>query len=241
MTLTTGMILAAGLGTRMRPLTLTMPKPLIPVAGKALIDWNLDWLEAGGIQRVVINSSYLADQLEAHVAGRAVISREAEPPLETGGGVAKALPLLAAERFVTMNADAILPPVAGEHPLKRMAHAWGDDLDFLLLVVPVAQAIGWQGNGDFVMDEQGRLRRPQEGEAAPYIFTGVEVMHRRAFVECPLGAFSLSALWTRAPEAGGWFQRVRGMRHDGPWLNVGDLHGLAVAEQYYSAVTGKRT
>lgn len=241
MNVTTAMILAAGLGTRMRPLTLTMPKPLIPVGGKALIDWNLDWLEAGGIHRVVMNSSYLAAQLEAHVAARPQVSivREGEPPLETGGGVANALPLLASDCFLTMNADAILPLV-GEHPIHSLTRAWDEDVDFLLLLVPRTQAIGWQGNGDFIMDAQGRIRRPQPGEDAPLIFTGVELMHRRAFADCPAGAFSLSALWKRGAGADGFFARLRGVLHEGPWLNVGDLAGLAVAEDYF-AVTGKRT
>lgn len=221
-----GMILAAGLGTRMRPLTLEKPKPLIPVAGKPLIDWNLEWLAAGGISSVVVNSSYLAEQLEAHVGARAAISREGSPPLETGGGVKKALPLLGHGVFLTMNSDAILPETA-VHPVQQLASAWRDEIDFLLLVVPRAQAIGWQGNGDFILDASGKPRRPSANEDAPYIFTGVELMHPRAFAHAPEGAFSLSALWKQSD-----FSRVRAVVHDGPWLNVGDLAGLATAEQY---------
>ena len=150
--------------------------------------------------------------------------------METGGGVKKALPLLGSSAFLTMNSDAILPatPV---HPVKRLCEAWNDDIDFLLLVVPRAQAIGWKGPGDFVL-EGDRIRRPQSGEDAAYIFTGIELMHPRAFAETPEGAFSLSTLWKRGMGADGVFSRVRAVVHDGPWLNVGDLEGLRVAESY---------
>lgn len=222
-----GMILAAGLGTRMRPLTLEKPKPLIPVAGKPLIDWNLEFLAAGGVSHVVINTSYLADQLEAYVGSRAALSREGTPPLETGGGVKKALHLLGDGVFVTMNSDAILP---GENPIATLTAGWHDGLDFLLLLVPKTQAIGWQGNGDFVL-EGTRIRRPREGEDAPYIFTGVELMHPRAFAGAPEGAFSLSALWKKND-----FARVGAVVHEGPWLNVGDLTGLKTAEEYFATV-----
>ena len=224
MKVTHGMVLAAGLGTRMRPLTLEKPKPLIPVAGKPLIDWNLEFLAAGGVTNVVVNTSYLADQLEAHLGARAALSREGAPPLETGGGVKKALPLLGDGVFLTMNSDAILP---GANPIAKLAAAWHDAIDFLLLLVPVAQAIGWQGNGDFVL-EGDRIRRPREGEEAPYIFSGVELMHPRAFADAPDGAFSLSALWKKSD-----FARVGYALHDGPWLNVGDLEGLRTAEEYF--------
>lgn len=233
MSVSHGMILAAGLGTRMRPLTLEKPKPLIPVAGKPLIDWNLEWLSAGGIRHAVINTSYLADQLEAHVHGRATLSREGAPPLETGGGVKKALPLLGNDVFLTMNSDAILP-LESSHPLRALEEAWGDDVDFLLLVVHRRHAIGWEGNGDFVL-EHGRIRRPRAGEVADYIFTGVELMHPRAFDAAPDGAFSLSTLWARHAEPEGWFNRVRAIAHEGAWLNVGDLEGLRIAEAYFRA------
>lgn len=225
MNITHGMVLAAGLGTRMRPLTLDKPKPLIPVAGKALIDWNLEFLAAGGITQVVVNTSYLADQLEAHVGSRAALSREGAPPLETGGGVKKALPLLGDAVFLTMNSDAILP---GANPIAKLAAAWRDDVDFLLLLVRKEQAIGWQGNGDFVIEGE-RIRRPRDGEDAPYIFTGVELMHPRAFAHAPDGTFSLSALWKQSD-----FARVGHVLHDGPWLNVGDLEGLKTAEAYFA-------
>lgn len=239
MSITDAMILAAGLGTRMRPLTLTMPKPLIPVGGKALIDWNLDWLEAAGMRHVVINSSYLAEQLEAHVARRSepaiTVSREGEPPLETGGGVAYALDKLQGGVFLTMNSDAILPDTA-THPVTALQQHWHNaEQNFLLLLVPHARAIGWAGNGDFLRDAAGRIRCPRQGEAAEFIFTGIQLMHRRAFADAPTGAFSLSLLWQRSAGTEGWLPRVRSIVHDGDWLNVGDLPGLAAAEEYLRA------
>ena len=233
MKVTHAMILAAGLGTRMRPLTDTLPKPLIAVAGKALIDWCMEWLAAQGITQVVVNSSYLAEQLEKHVQHRATVSREGAPPLETGGGVAKALPLLGEDVFLTMNADAIL---RGALPLPRMVDAWEEhsgQVDFVMLLVPRARAIGWEGNGDFVYDA-GAIRRPREGEVAEYIFTGVQLMHPRVFAGCPEGAFSLSALWKKSLGPDGWYQRIHAVVHDGVWVNVGDLAGLKAAEDYLS-------
>ena len=235
MKLTHSMILAAGLGTRMLPLTETMPKPLIPVAGKPLIDWNLDWLQAAGLEQVVINTSYLADQLEVHlatrVAPRITLSREGTPALETGGGIAKALPLLGDAPFLTMNADAILLGDE-EHPIARMEAAWSDDLDFLMLIVPTQHAHGWAGAGDFIMAPDGRIRRPRLGSQAKYVFTGVEIIHPRVFRDCPEGPFSLTKLWKNLETQDDWHQRIRAVVYEGAWLNVGDLHGLAEAERY---------
>ncbi len=236
MKITHAMILAAGLGTRMRPLTNERPKPLIEVAGKALIDWNLDWLNAGGIRRVVVNSSYRAEQLEAHLAGRAHIrlSREGDPPLETGGGVLQALPLLGDKPFLTMNSDAILVNAAhAPHPVVQLAQAWADNLDFVMLLVPRARAVGWQGAGDFMLDA-GCIRRPQTGEVADYVFTGVQLMHPRVFADAPGDTFSLSALWKQRVGPDGWYQRIHALVYDGSWINVGDLAGLEQAEAYFA-------
>ncbi len=232
---TRAMILAAGLGTRMRPLTLDIPKPLIPLKGKALIDWCLDWLEAAGIDQVVINTSYLAEKLEMHLSTRPhpriSLSREEPEPLETGGGVAKALPMLGDAPFITLNSDAVFAATP-THPITHLAQGWSDDLDFLMLLVPRARAIGFEGAGDFVLGEGGRIRRPRAGEEAPYIFTGVEMIHPRAFIGCPAGKFSLSKLWSQNVDDEGYFTRVRAIIHEGDWLNVGDLTGLAAAEAY---------
>ena len=243
MKLTHAMILAAGLGTRMRPLTHTVPKPLIPVCGVPLIDWCLDWLRAAEVTDVVVNTSYRAQQLEDYLAThhtpRISFSREEPEPLETGGGIAKALPLLGQAPFLAMNSDAIFPAHM-PHPVTLLCNAWRDDLDFVMLVVPKAQAIGWEGRGDFVLDDAGRVRRPRDGEEAPYIFTGVEIIHPRVFVGCPQGAFSLSKLWNASMGEDGYFTRIRAVIHPGAWLNVGDLAGLKAAEDYAGSSIGKR-
>ncbi len=234
-TLTHAMILAAGLGTRMRPLTETMPKPMVPVLGKPLIDWCLDFVAGGGIAQVVINSSYLPEPLEAHLSHQpnVRVSRESFPPLETGGGIKKALPMLGEAPFLAMNSDAIFPTVM-PHPITQLTEAWGDDVDFLLLLVDKRRAKGWAGEGDFIRRADGAIRRPVEGESAPYIFTGVELIHPRAFAGAPEGAFSLSQLWKRNAAPEGWFNRVRAIVHNGDWLNVGDLAGLKAAEDYFA-------
>jgi len=235
MKITHAIILAAGLGTRMRPLTNTMPKPLIPVRGVPLIDWCLDWLSDADISDVVINTSYLAQQLEDYLEGRPSprihFSREEPAPLETGGGIVKALPMLGSEPFLAMNSDAIFPAQT-PHPIAQLEAAWSDDFDFLMLLVPKTNAIGWEGRGDFVVDDQGRIRRPRQGEDAPYIFTGVEIIHPRVFEGCPSGAFSLSILWNARMGEDGYFTRMRAVIHTGAWINVGDLAGLAAAEAY---------
>ncbi len=235
MTPTRAIVLSAGLGTRMRPLTNTLPKPLIPVKGKPLIDWCLDWLEQVGITDVVVNTSYLAQQLEDHLRHRAspviYFSREEPAPLETGGGIAKALPFLGDAPFVAMNSDAILPPTK-MHPIATLAAAWDDSLDFLMLVVPKNKAYGWEGKGDFILNEKGEIRRAKEGEEAPYIFTGVEIIHPRVFADNPGGAFSLNYYWKKLARADGFHDRMRAVIHEGDWLNVGDLAGLKTAEAY---------
>ena len=237
--ITHAMILAAGLGTRMRPLTLTTPKPLIPVADKALIDWNLDWLAQANVENVVINSSYLAEQLEAHLATRTTphitLSREGQPALETGGGVALALPHLGTTPFLTMNSDAILlDNNKHPHPIMQLADAWSDDVDFLMLLVPRNRAHGWSGNGDFILREDGAIRRPLPNEDAEMIFTGVELMHPHVFEGCPSGAFSLSQVWKQRIGEGRWYQRIRAVVYAGEWLNVGDLQGLEIAQTFLS-------
>jgi MurNAc alpha-1-phosphate uridylyltransferase len=235
MKLARAIILSAGLGTRMRPLTNTMPKPLIPVAGVPLIDWCLAWVTAAGMADVVVNTSYLATQLEDYLSPRTSprihFSREEPAPLETGGGIAKALPLLGDAPFLAMNSDAVFPPTS-PHPVAQLEAAWRDELDFVMLLVEKSRAKGWEGKGDFIVNEAGEIRRPREGEDAPYIFTGVEIIHPRVFQGCPEGAFSLSRLWKQRERADGFYDRIRAVIHQGDWLNVGDLAGLAVAERY---------
>lgn len=244
MNLTHAIILSAGLGTRMRPLTNTLPKPLIGVNGAPLIDHCLDFLSSGDIGEVVINTSYRAQQLEDYLATRThpriYFSREEPAPLETGGGIAKALPLLGTAPFLAMNSDAIFPATS-PHPIAQLKASWGEDVDFLMLLIPKAHAVGWEGRGDFVLGDGGRIRRPLAGEDAPYIFSGVEIIRPEVFMGCPEGAFSLSTLWSARMGEGGWFGRIRAVVHAGPWLNVGDLAGLAAAEAYGGGgSTGKR-
>lgn len=240
MKLTNAIILAAGLGKRMRPLTYSIPKPLLSVRGVPLIDRCLDWLVAADIGAVVINSSYRAQQIEDYLAPRhrpsIRFSREEPLPLETGGGIARALPMLGTAPFLAMNSDAIFPPQS-VHPVMRMQAEWREDLDFLMLLVPMKNAVGWSGRGDFVCDVQGRIRRPRDGEAAPYLFSGVEIIHPRAFVGCPGSAFPLSELWDERIGDDGWYSNIRAVIHDGDWLNVGDLAGLAAAENYSAVLS----
>lgn len=228
------MILAAGRGMRMRPLTDTIPKPLVPVLGKPLIDWQLDWVAESGIEDVVINSSYLAEKLEAHVTQRqkpqVVISREAER-LETGGGISKALPLLGTQAFFSLNSDVIMRDAKGSSALERLAKAWDEDtMDVLMLLQPTEKAFGYDGEGDFFV-ESGRLRRRGDAAAAPYIFTGVQMIHPRFFKDSPEGAFSLNVLYNKALSDDGWMNpRISYIIHKGDWLHVGDVNARDAAE-----------
>ncbi|NBX02810.1 MAG: nucleotidyltransferase family protein [Alphaproteobacteria bacterium] len=228
--MTRAMVLAAGLGTRMRPLTDVMPKPLVPVAGKPLIDRTLDFLAGAGVTDAVVNSFYKAEMLEAYLAKRTAapritISRE-EELLETGGGIKKALPLLGGKPFFIANSDVIC--IDGKTPaLHRLQAAWDDArMDVLLLLHPVASAVGYDGKGDFFLREDGTPRRRTADETAPYVFTGVQILHPRLFADSPDGAFSLNVLFNRALEA----RRIATLVHDGKWLHVGDPAGVAAAE-----------
>lgn len=225
----TAMILAAGLGIRMRPLTDTMPKPLVPVAGVPLIDHIIDRLADAGVRRVVINAHYLADMLEQHLASRrdVEIAIVREPSLlDTGGGIRNALPLLG-ETFFVVNSD-ILWLNGKVSPLKRLARAWdGDRLDGLLLMQRTTTALGYDGPGDFIVAPDGNVRRRREREIAPHLFAGIELLHRRLFDGAPDGAFSLNLLWDRAIEAG----RLAALVHDGEWYHVGTPVALAATEE----------
>lgn len=223
-------VLAAGLGKRMRPLTATTPKPLIEVAGKALIDHALDELAGAGVTDTVVNVHWLADLVEVHVlkrkAPRIVISDERDRVLETGGGVKKALPMLGAEPFYSWNADSFWIPGASSN-LRVMASLFdAARMDALLLLAPTVGSIGYDGRGDFVMDVEGRLLRRREGTVAPFVFCGVAIYHPRLFDGAPDGMFSMNALYDRAIEAG----RLYGARLDGTWLHVGTPDAIRRAE-----------
>jgi N-acetyl-alpha-D-muramate 1-phosphate uridylyltransferase len=225
------MVLAAGLGTRMRPITATTPKPLVAVGGKPLIDFSLDRLAEAGIERVVVNVHHLADRMEAHLARRAspaiAISDEREELLETGGGLKKALPLLGAAPFLALNSDSLW--IEGPQPnLRLFMDAWDPQrMDILLLVAATATSVGYDGRGDFAMAADGRLRRRQEREITPFVYAGVSILKPEVLAGTPDGPFSANLLYDRALAAG----RLYGLRLDGQWLHVGDPQSLRAAEE----------
>ena len=226
------MVLAAGRGERMRPLTDQRPKPLIEVRGRAMLDRLLDRLAAAGVAEVVVNLHHLGEMIAAHLESRdrpkILLSREPDQLLDTGGGVTKALPLLGKAPFFAANGDVVW--LDGRTPaFERLASAWNDKtMDALLLLHPTVHAYGYghSGTGDFFMDPDGLLRRRGEREVAPFIFAGIQVLHPRLFKEVPEGPFSLNLLYDRAAEAG----RLWGIRHDGEWFHVGTPEALKDVE-----------
>jgi MurNAc alpha-1-phosphate uridylyltransferase len=218
----TAMVMAAGLGKRMRPLTATRPKPLVEVAGKALIDHVLDRLRAAGVEQVVVNVHYLADALEAHLAARSeglgvIISDERKLLLETGGGLVQAAPMIAEDTFLVVNSDNYWIDGPADS-LRLLASHWDEArMDALLLLIPHARASNNNGVGDFHMDAAGRLRRRGPGRVAPFVFTGVQIVSKRLLRDAPEGAFSTNFFWDRAIEEGRCFGTV----HQGLWFDVG--------------------
>jgi MurNAc alpha-1-phosphate uridylyltransferase len=224
------MVLAAGLGLRLRPLTLDRPKALVQVAGRALIDHTLDRLAEIAVGTAVVNIHYKGNSLKRYLAERAlpriVLSDETEQLLDTGGGVAKALPLLGPMPFYAVNCDIVWRD-AHRNSLIQLAERFDDAaMDVLLLLHPTVSAIGYVGVGDFAMDSHGRLTRRAESFVAPFVFTGVQILHPRLFRDCPVGPFSLNRLYDQAAEAG----RLFGLRHEGDWMDVGSPAGLQAAE-----------
>jgi MurNAc alpha-1-phosphate uridylyltransferase len=226
------MVLAAGLGTRMTPANGTLPKPLVELRGRALIDRVLDRLAEAGIKRAVVNVHHKADLIEAHVksrkAPRIVISDERSGKLDTGGGVKRALPRLGPGAFLIHNSDSVWIEGVGSN-LTRLMSTWDETrMDCLLMLAVASGSHGYQGRGDFALQPDGRVRRRKlEQEIVPFAFTGVSVAHPRLFEDCPEGAFSLNLVWSRAIAAG----RAYGMRMDGSWMHVGSPDALAQAEQ----------
>ena len=226
----TAMVLAAGYGQRMRPLTLTRPKPLIEVAGKALIDHGLDRLRAAKVETAVVNVHYLPDQIEAWAARqstpRIVISDERGEILDTGGGIARALPLLGVAPFFVVNSDSFWVE-EGEPALDRLRAAWDDRrMDCLLLLSPLERTVGYDGAGDFVRGEDGRLSRRGAAGGTPLAYIGGYLVAPRLFAGAPEGKFSMNLLWDRAIAAG----RLFGLVHRGRWLHVGTPEAIAQAE-----------
>ena len=227
----TAMVLAAGLGTRMRPAAQDKPKPLVPLARKPLIDHVLDRLECAGISRAVVNVHHRADQIEQHLAARQhpeiTISDEREKLLDTGGGVKKALATLGDDGFIVHNSDSVWLETNGSN-LARLIAAWDPErMDCLLMLALGSAAIGYQGRGDFSLDPDGRIRRRRENEVVPFVYTGVQIVHPRAFAVTPDGPFSNNLVWNHAMLSG----RAFGMRMDGLWMHVGAPDALAAAEQ----------
>ena len=233
----TAMVMAAGLGKRMRPLTATRPKPLVRVAGRALIDHALERIGATGISRVVINAHYLADALEAHIARHRypfeiAVSDERAQLMETGGGLVQAhrAGLLTGDPILCCNSDNIWtdgPYVT----IARMAEAWDvEAMDALLLLVPHGRAFGHRGRGDFRMDGAGRISRRRAGSVAPYIFTGVQLLSPRLLHDAPDGPFSTNVLWDRAIEE----RRLYGLAHEGQWFDVGTPAAIPLVEAAFS-------
>jgi MurNAc alpha-1-phosphate uridylyltransferase len=227
----TAMIMAAGLGKRMRPLTATKPKPLIEVAGKPLLDHVLDRLRAAGVRKVVVNVHYLADAVEAHLASRkhgldVLISDERTLLMETGGGLIQAEPLIDCDPFLAINSDNLWVDGPAD-TLKLLASHWDDErMDALLLLVPLARAQNHRGMGDFHMKRDGRLRRRQRSHVAPFVFTGIQMISKRLLREAPEGPFSTNILWNRAIEEGRCFGAV----HQGLWFDVGTPKAISLTE-----------
>ncbi|MFN3613472.1 MAG: nucleotidyltransferase family protein [Rubrimonas sp.] len=223
---TVAMVLAAGLGTRMRPLTESRPKALLRVAGRTRLDRAIDAAVAGGAQRVVVNVHHFADQMRAHLARRRtppiVISDETDALLETGGGVVRALPLLGRAPFFAINADAVW---TGAAPAGQLAAAWArNDADALLLLVRRDRALAYSRPGDFDLID-GRPQR-RSGETAAYVYTGAQILRPEALRDAPSGPFSMNLIWDRLLAQG----RLGACVHDGAWVDVGTPAGLSAAE-----------
>ncbi len=237
MSLTTAMVLAAGFGTRMGALTRARPKPLLTVAGRALIDHALDAVEGAGVRRAVVNLHYLGEQIRAHLAERrapeVVFSQETPEILDTGGGIVHALPLLGPSAFFGLNSDALF---VGRNPLKALAAAWAPGrMDALLLLVPAARALAYTRAGDFFLDAEGdRPWRRGAAAAAPFVFSGAQILTPGAFVGAPGGPFSLNLVWDRLIGSG----RLAAISYQDEWVDVGTPEGLSEAERALAA-TGR--
>jgi len=230
---TKAMVLAAGLGLRMRPLTDRLPKPLVRVADRALLDHALDKLADADVGQAVVNVHYLPDQIIEHVAGRTrpkvTISDERDRVLGTGGGVVKALPLLGDAPFFHLNADTMW--IDGVRPnLNRMAEAFDPaQMDILLLMAPTTTSIGYSGRGDYSMLPNGALRRRREQQVVPFVYAGAAILSPSLFVDAPKGEFSLTKIFDRANEQ----ERLFGLRLDGVWMHVGTPEAVAAAEEAF--------
>ncbi len=224
-------VLAAGLGKRMRHLTHDIPKPMVLLNGIPLIDRVLDRIADAGIPRAIVNVHYMADALESHLSRRTrphiTISNERGLLLETGGGVIKAWPHLFASPFLIHNSDSVWIEAATQN-LAALCAAWNPDkMDSLMLLAPLADSMGYDGDGDFDMAPSGQLSRRQPGTTTPYVFAGVSIAHPRMFDGAPQGAFSLNKVWDQSIARG----RIYGVRLDGIWMHVGTPEAVTQAER----------
>jgi MurNAc alpha-1-phosphate uridylyltransferase len=228
-------VLAAGLGKRMRPITDTLPKPLVAIGGKTMLDHALDRLAEAGVERAVVNVHHLPERIEDHLAARErpqiVISDERGLLLETGGGAKKALPELGTEPFFSVNADSLWSE-NGISNLSAMAAAWDPArMDLLLLLSERAGSVGFDGAGDFFRDAEGRLTRRGKAASAPFVYAGVAIIKPELFADTPEGSFSFNLLFDRAIAA----RRLFGHELDGRWLHVGTPEAIPLAEAAYAA------
>ena len=229
--ITSAMVLAAGYGQRMRPLTDDRPKPLVSLAGRPLLDHVLDRLSVAGVSRAVVNVHYMPEMIENHLARRTrpeiFISDERPKILDTGGAVQNALCLLGSAPFFVHNSDSVWIEKNGS-TLSRMMDAYNETtMDSLLLLAPVATSMGYDGRGDYALGEDGCPRRRRDGETVPFVFTGVSINHPRLFRNAPTGPFSILRLWDEAEAAG----RLAAIQLDGLWMHVGTPEALAEAEE----------
>lgn len=229
----TAMVLAAGLGQRMRPITDRCPKPLVRVGGRPMLDHALARLREAGIARAIVNVHHLADQIETHLAAvtdpAITVSDERDALLETGGGVKRALPHLG-RVFAVMNSDSLWTE-SGPSNLGRMLEEWDPDRTDALLLLAPRESLGYDGKGDFTRDADGRLHRRPPGGQAPWVYAGVAILKAESFAGTPEGAFSLNLIFDRAIASG----RLRGIVLDGEWLHVGTPDAIAAAEARLAA------
>jgi len=230
---TKAMVLAAGLGVRMRPLTDNTPKPLVRVAGQPLLDHVLDKLANAGVTEAVVNVHYLPDQIIEHTRGRArprvLISDERDQVLGTGGGVVKALPLLGDAPFFHVNSDTMWIDGVRSN-LARLAETFDPDrMDILLMMAPTTSSIGYGGRGDYAMLPDGALRKRREHQVVPFVYAGAAIMSPSLFAGAPKGEFSLTKMFDRANEQ----ERLFGLRLDGVWMHVGTPDAIHAAEEAF--------
>ena len=229
----TAMVFAAGLGTRMRPITDKIPKPMVRIGGKPMLDHMLDRLAEAGVSNAIVNVHWLADQIETHLEGRAepqiILSDEREKLLDQGGGIAKVLGQFKGEPFFICNTDAVW--LERESQIRRLAELWdGDRMDVLLLLAETKTSVGVDWNGDFLRDEAGRLTRPEAGGAAPFVYAGVGIIKSSLFAGCKVEPFRLAPYFFNAAAQG----RLFGLPLEGRWLHVGSPQVIAEAESAYA-------